>query len=698
MDSCSNGSNWSTIRVSPEIYQYLFLVKRDELCDDHGEAGIHFVSRGNIIRVTSDENNVKRHFIDEISEEIVFKKYYPGTPNLICHLGESKFLVGYVNDLLKNKSIPVCLYFCFKMSTFLFVYSKSDDWAVRGASRLLNRELKESKCNIPKLLSPCSVLKSIPAFEPLMNEIDQQYGEKIRLHFCNGKVVVTGLAKEVNIVYKKLNDFFNEIVKTLQPKTLHVGQIIASALKTSPNDLKDSVSMLKVSVAIKKKMGVILVTPFSYMEETWQEESQDKLKAYIQDNIQESDPIPILECAASEVEEMVKNKMSSKKYLPLAYNVEPDSIHPNHVMFRFAGKTNSVEMVVKDTRSINYDLSDTSEIFEFEEKTFIYLSQVKEKELRQDHPNLQFRFNQRDFTLHVEGKRREINKLGRELKFISVYEESSNDYPILPLLTGPDKKDFMNTYLKNQGCPQFTVFLSASSELFLLCEPGKNEQLHKILSKLERKNFKVPSSMNMDSIKVRFSSIKKVFISFNSSDSRTLVLVGLPRDLTNVQQRLHDFVSENYDETLSFEATKIDTVKNCMPSKMNIFLEECKGKSVKIELNNQDFALSGEKGNVSELKKKLEEIFDSVYEESCEFSTSREIKFLQDENTQKTMKVLESDHNVHIITSTENLSYTVPERVLSQSSISPSSESYVTDIPINERITLHQGNLLDIKV
>ena len=697
MDSCST---CSTITVSPEIYKYLFLIKRDELCDEHPEAEIHFVSRDNSIRVTAAENNTIRHFIDEISTEILSKRYYLGTNSkLICHLKESNFLVGYVNDLLKEKSIPVCLYFCSKLSTFLFVYSKCDDGVVRDASRLLNRELKESKCSIPKLLSPCSVLKSIPAFEPLKNEIDQQYGEKIRLHFCNGKVVVTGLAKEVNIVYKKLKDFFNEIVKTLQPKTLHVGQIVASALKTSPNDLKDSISMLKVSVDIEKKKRGILVTPFSYMEETWQEESQDKLKAYIQDNIQESDPIPILECAASEVEEMVKNKMSSKNYLPLAYNVEPDSIHPNHVMFRFAGKTNSVEMVVKDALSINYDLSDTSEIFEFEEKTFIYLSQVKEKELRQDHPNLQFRFNQRDFTLHVEGKRREINKLGRELKFISVYEESSNDYPILPLLTGPDKKDFMNTYLKNQGCPQFTVFLSASSELFLLCEPGKNAQLHKILSKLQCKNFEVPSSMNMDSIKVRFSNIK-VFISFNSPDSRTLVLVGLPRDLTNVQQRLHDFVSENCDVTvtLSFEATKIDTVKKCMPSKMNIFLEECKGKSVKIELNNQDFALSGEKGNVSELKKKLEEIFDSVYEESCEFSTSREIKFLQDENTQKTMKVLESDHNVHINTSTENLSYTVPERVLSQSSISPSSEFDVTDIPINERIALHQGNLLDIKV
>ena len=641
--------------LSPESFQYLLEVEKDALCDNFPQASLRFIGGKCLIQIDSDSENVVRdvHFsITNMSSSIVSSLAGLGR-ELSENLAENESLVNILNESLRDKS--VCLYYSEKMESLVLLHSLSNKLAVNDIKEYLHAELKVESCQIPQLLSP---VQSIPEYSLLENEVKRDYGPRVRIsHSTGNSLIISGLSKGVAVVREEIEKFINETTKMLKPVRIHVGQPLASSFKQDTSGLEECVGDFKVKLSIQKNEGSVMVSPTSYMDESWKEDTHQTIKNYIASEYETDPPFPILEKAQSEIKEQLKKMKSTHTSLSFGF-IDDDKLHApeqHHVMVWIAGKKEAVSKARKQALDINHDLSDTKQLFEFDEKEFIFLSQLKKDQIKHLHPDLNSRYNQNKLTISAQGIRRKIENLKRDLKFMCVHEtiRLSSESHIIKLLTGPDKEPFLHYLQKCCKCPPFAIHFTSKSKMNLLCEPNQQEKVKKKISSLEFDDLPFPESITASVIQNEFGrTFCKAFISYSGPDGNTLLLVGVSKKIEKVKRKLENFISEKCDvtECLLLENPKDIVLNKYMQSSLNEFSCKCREMKIKFEMKETGttFYLKGERTNVLILKKHFYEMVDSIFMERIKFQSERLSKFFSEEDTKRLIAGIEYEEKVCI--------------------------------------------------
>ena len=639
-----------SLSLPPESFQYILAVEKDALCDNFPRASLRFIGGKCLIQIDSDSENVVRDVqlsITNMSSSIVSSLAGLGR-ELSENLAENESLVNILNESLRDKS--VCLHYSEKMESLVLLHSLSNKLAINDVMKYLHAELKVESCHIPRLLSP---IQSIPEYSLLENEVKRDYGPRVRISCCTGNsLIISGLSEGVAVIREKIEKFINETTKMLKPVKIHVGQPLASSFKQDISNLEECVREFKVKLSIQNNEGLIMVSPSSYMDESWKEATQKMIQDHIASEYETNPPFPILEKSRSEIKEHLKKLKSTRTSLSFGF-INDDKLHApeqHHVMVWIAGKKEAVSKARKEVLDINHDLSDTEQLFEFDEKEFIFLSQLKKDQIK---PDLNLRYNQNKLTISAQGIRRKIKDLKRDLEFMCVHETMrlSSESHIIKLLTGPDKEPFLQYLQKYCKCPPFAIHFTSKSKMNLLCEPNQQEKVKEKISSLEFDDLPFPESITASVIKNEFGmTFGKAFISYSGPDGNNLLLVGVSKEIEKVKRKLENFISEKCDvtECLLLENPKDIVLNKYMQSLLNEFSCKCREMKIKFEVEETGttFYLKGERTNVFILKKHFYEMVDSIFMECIKFQSERLSKFFSEEDTERLIAGIECKEEV----------------------------------------------------
>ena len=322
-----------------------------------------------------------------------------------------------------------------------------------------------------------------------------------------------------------------------------------------------------------------------------------------------------------------------------------------------------------------------TEQFEFDEKEFIFLSQLKKDQIKHSHPDLNFEYNQSKLTISAQrigstGKQRKIKELKERLKHMCKHEtirlssESCNlkvmcvqetirlssESHIIQLLTGLDKEPFLHYLQKCHKCPPFAIHFTYQSKMNLLCKPKQSEKVKEKISSLKFDDLLFPESITANVIQNKFGmTFGEAFISYSGPDDNTLLLVGVSKEIEMVKRKLENFISEKCDvtECLLLENPKVIVLNKYMQSSLNEFSRKCREMKIKFEAEETGttFYLKGERTNVFILKKHFYEMVDCIFmERSIKFQSERLSKFFSEKNTKRLIAGIECKEEVCITT------------------------------------------------